>query len=281
MKKLCYAVLFPLSFCSISCESGVETALISPDKLVAVSSLISPQDSVVSVYVYQGKQLGDVARSDLAVINDAKVVIEEGTKVNVLSFNPKSKSYQISNELLNVSPTKQYRLRVETKNGIVLQASCSVPKTPEAPKIKGVRNGDDYAYALGWPSQNNVSLFTFTFVLIDVIFKPQLGASSGPNLGFVVGNNLFDNDDRGSKVIENKIFNAFRAEKIALKTTLYSLDENAFKYLKTKNEAYSWGANTSGLIPNLREPRPVFSNVDGGTGIFGAYNQTTSITPIR
>ena len=74
-----------------------------PDNLVAVSSLISPQDSVVRVYVYQGKALGEVARSDAAIISDAKVTIEGDNTIHSLVFDAKTNSYSISNQEVKVT----------------------------------------------------------------------------------------------------------------------------------------------------------------------------------
>lgn len=281
MKQLHYFFGLMASFWIVSCNSGVEVERISPTDLIAVSSLISPQDSVVRVNVYQGKALGEIVRSDAAIITDAKVAIEEGGIIRILVFDAKTNSYSISNQELKVAPSKQYKLQVTTKSGLVLKAVCIVPPNPDMVIIKGLQEGNDYIFNLEWPVLDKVAFFTFSFDLTDVIFKPQLGASSGPSLGFTTGSNLFNNNDRPSKLIESKVFNAFRAEKVSLKTTFYSLEGNAFNYLKTKTDAYNWSSNTSGLIPNLREPQPVFSNIQGGVGIFGAYNQAITITPIK
>ncbi|AEI47130.1 DUF4249 family protein [Runella slithyformis] len=281
MKQLQYFFGLMASLWFASCDSGVETERISPDNLVAVSSLISPQDSVVRVYVYQGKALDELARSDAAIISDAQVTIEEGGILHSLVFDAKTNSYSISNQEIKIAASKRYNLQVTTKPGLVLKAACIVPPNPDMLLIKGWQEGNDYVFNLDWPTLDKVTFFTFRFELTDVIFKPQLGASSGPSLGFITGSNLFNNKDRPNKLFESKISNAFRAEKVALKTTFYSLESNAFNYLKTKDDAYSWSANTSGLIPNLREPQPVFSNIQGGVGIFGAYNQAITVTSIK
>ncbi len=281
MKQLCYFFGLMASLWIIACDSRVEIDRISPTDLIAVSSLISPQDSVVRVYVYQGKALGEIARSDAAIITDAKVTIEESGIIRNLVFDAKTNSYSISNQELKVAPSKRYKLQINTRSGLVLKAACIVPPNPDMTIIKGLQEGNDYIFNLEWPVLDKVAFFTFRFELTDVIFKPQLGASSGPSLGFITGSNLFNNNDRPNKLIENKVFNAYRAEKVAIKTTFYSLEGNTFNYLKTKNDAYNWNSNSSGLIPNLREPQPVFSNIQGGVGIFGAYNQAVTITPIK
>ncbi|WP_428667516.1 DUF4249 domain-containing protein [Runella sp.] len=279
MKYSLCAVILMAGFWVTSCNSGVEIERISPENLVALSSFISPQDSIVRVYVYQGKALGDISRSETAVISDAKVTIEEEGKIHTLGFESKTNSYEISNQILKVTPSKHYTLQVTTKSGLVLKAACTVPSNPDTLLFESVKEGNDFVFSPVWPEKT--SFFTFSFELKNVIFNPKLGATTGPYLGVVTGNNLYESADRPNKLLENKVYNAFLAETISLKITLYSLDKNAFNYMKTKVEAYNWSANTSGLIPNLREPQPVYSNVQGGVGIFGSYNQSINVIIIK
>jgi Domain of unknown function (DUF4249) len=119
--------------------------------------------------------------------------------------------------------------------------------------------------------------------LADVVFIPRLGATSGPSLSFFFTNTttLFDSNYLPDSPTERKVFNAFLAERVSLKTTFYSMDKNAFNYLATLAEADNWNSNTSGFVPNLREPLPVFSNVSGGVGVFGAVNRRVAVTKIQ
>ncbi|WP_028667614.1 DUF4249 domain-containing protein [Runella zeae] len=269
-----------VSICLLSCQSGVEIERISAENLFAVSSLISPQDSIVKVYVYQGKALGSVVRSGEAVIKDAKVSIEDDSTVHSLSFDAKNNSYFIDNRTLKVRASKSYRLRVSLSTGAILKGNCTVPPNPDKVVVAGNKEGNDYAFSIQKPA-NNVSFFTFNFELKNIVFVPKLGASTGPYLGLLVGNGLFDAKDFTVNSIENKVFNAYLAESVSLQTMLYSLDSHSYHYLKTRADAYTWEANTSGLIPNLKEPKPLYSNIEGGVGIFGAYNQSISLTPIQ
>ena len=267
----------------VSCDSGVEIERLAPNDLVAVSSFISPQDSIVRVYVYQGKMLGDIASLDKAVIKNAKVSISDGNTTQNLLFDDKTKSYAISNRILKITASKQYTLQVSTITGTVLKATCQIPPNPDEVQIDGAKDANDFIFSYVWPPLEKTTYFTYNFELTDVVFKPRLGATSGPSIAFTftVENNLFDNSDRPNNTIERKVFNAFLAEKVSLKTVFQSIDKNTFQYLKTKTDANSWNINASGFIPNLREPQPVFSNVTGGVGVFGGYNQRISIIKIQ
>lgn len=277
-----YYFLVIMGLLLTACDSGVEIQNLMPQNLVSVSSLISPQDSVVRVYVYQGKALGDIARADSAVIKNAKVSIADDNAVSVLVFNSKTNAYEINNQVLKVMASKVYRLQVVTATGITLKAGCTVPPTPADVLIDGVKEGNDFLFNLNWPPLDKTEYFTFNFTLVDVIFKPRLGATFGPQMSLfsTLTRNLFNNKDRPNKPIESRVINAFVAEKVSLKTTFYSMDESTFKYLSTKADANNWNSNTSGFVPNLREPQPVFSNIEGGVGIFGGYNQKITIFKI-
>ncbi len=268
--------LFIFGFGLFSCDSGVDVERISADKLVAISSFISPQDSVVRVYVFKGGVLGDVLSLEKAVVNNATVSISNGTTSKSLVFDTKSNSYLIRSQHFNVEPQKKYYLKVITKEGIELRAESEVPANPDIPVIEGAKNNDDFIFNLAWPS-DKTRFYTMNFDLTDVDFTPKLGASSGPSLGYAIGSVLFDNKERGSKPLEWRIRNAFLANKISLKTVFTSLDENAYKYLKTRDVANTWGNNTGNFLPNLQEPQPVFSNVVGGVGVFGAYNRIEKV----
>ena len=266
----------------VSCNSGVEIERLAPKDLVAVSSFISPQDSIVRVYVYQGKALGDIASLEKAVIKDAKVSISDGSVTQNLLFDEKTRSYAISNQILKVTASKQYALQVSTATGTVLKATCQVPPNPAEVQIDGVRDGNDFIFSYAWPPLEKTAYFTYDFDLTDVLFRPRLGATLGPSFSVIAiaQNNLFDNRDRPSKTIERKVINAFLAEKVSIRTVFNSIDKNTFQFLKTKTDANNWNSNASGFIPILREPQPVFSNVTGGVGVFGGYNQRISIFKI-
>jgi Domain of unknown function (DUF4249) len=257
-----------------SCNPDVEIERIATDKLVAVSSFISPQDSVVSVNVYRGKALGEIARSDNVIVTNAKVSMTDGTKSYDLKYNSKSSRYEIDNTILKVTALKTYSLQVITADGIVLKASCQVPATPSGLIIKGYRSGNNYVYGFDWPNDALIRYFIYNTELVDVKFTPKLGATLGPSVGFSFGLPIYDSNNNKQKNIENTVFNAYLADKVSIQIKFSSLDQNLYNYLKTNSEAYIWSANSSEFVPNLKEPQPVFTNIVGGVGIFGAYSQT-------
>jgi hypothetical protein len=263
-----------------SCNPDVEIERIATDKLVAVSSFISPQDSVVVVNVYRGKALGEIARSDNVIITNAKVSMTDGTKNYDLKYNPATNRYEIDNLVLKVTPLKTYSLQVLTTDGIVLKANCQVPATPSDLAIKNYRNGNNYVFGFDWPTNSQIRYFTYNVDLVDVKFTPKLGATSGPSVGYTFGLPIYDSNNNKQKNIERTVFDAYLAEKVSLQIKFSSLDQTTYNYLKTKSEADIWSANSSEFVPNLKEPQSVFTNIVGGVGVFGAYNQTVKTVVI-
>ncbi len=52
-----------------------------------------------------------------------------------------------------------------------------------------------------------------------------------------------------------------------------NVEESKFNYKKTYREYRDWGYNAvGGIIPNFRSPVRVFSNIEGGFGVFASQN---------
>ena len=263
-----------------SCNSGVEINRINPSKLIAVSSFISPQDSVVKVYVSKARALGEVLNSNTAVITDAQVNISDGVTIQNLTFDIKTQSYLVSTKIFKIVALKTYQLNVKTQ-GISVSATCQVPPVIQGLSLDGVRADNNYVFSFNWKFPENLRYFFFDLDVTDVVFVPKLGQSSGPSIPIIRSYSLTDRNDISKNAYLYSVSNAFLAEKVSLKTTVYGLDENAYKYLKTRNEANNYGGNTNNFFPNLQEPQPIFSNIQGGVGVFGAFNKAQYVTVIK
>jgi len=264
----------------IGCNSGVEIESIDANKLVSVSSFISPKDSIIRAYVFRGGVLGDVLNIEKAIIKNAVVTIfDENLSSKTLVFNSKSNSYIIESKYFKISPSQKYFLKVKTPDGIELNAECQVPDNPDMPAIKGVKNDNNFIFYLATPSKK-IAYYSLSFDLVNVQFTPKLGSTLAPSLNLITDDLLFENQGT-ENTTEWTVYRAFYADKISLKTILISLDENAYRFLKTNRIASNWNNNTGNFFPNLQEPQPVYSNIKGGVGIFGAYNKVESITVIK
>jgi hypothetical protein len=215
--------------------------------------------------------MGGIARPDSALIRDAQVSIFDEVRNIPLTYNPSQKCYTVSNRIVNIQPAKEYKLQVKVGD-IVCRASCQIPPNPGTPIINQSKQNDDFIAILTWPNSEKSRYFILNYSLKEVIFRPQIGNTTGPYTSFLT-NSLFDRQKDEANELEIRVFNAFKADRVSLAISYQVLDENTYNYLKTYQDFNNWKINTEGFIPNLREPQPVFDNIEGGIGVFGGYNQ--------
>ena len=81
-----------------SCEQWMVDKLpTSPNEIIVVNALLSPQDSLITVYVGKGSNLIDDNKfnKDLSRV-DAKVELSDGGQTIILPYNSQTKVYQVT-----------------------------------------------------------------------------------------------------------------------------------------------------------------------------------------
>lgn len=214
-----------------SCESGVEIERIPLNKLIAISSFISPQDSILCVHVYRGQEMGSILRPDSAVIREAQVTISDGIRITALTYNASRKCYTVYNQIADIQPVKEYRLQVKVGD-VVCNASCRIPPNPVAPIVNQSKVNDDFIALFNWPSSEKNRYYIFNYSLRDIVFRSQIGNPTGPYVRTPT-NTLFDRQDKDANELEIRVFNAFKADRVSLAVLYQAVDENTYKYLKT------------------------------------------------
>ena len=286
--------LLPLVFTIglLSCESGVEIENISTEELYAVSSWISPQDTLLELYLFKASPLGTVAREDSAEVRDALVLISDGNNnIDTLHFDPDFKPeygrqgmhgrYAAKPKNIHIEPLTSYFLKVETRSGILLEANCTIPSTPPLPEVSGSRVEDDYAFTVSIESTSKeryFSLITYAEGIVESetsnperpVYKSQLHSRLLTNVKFPA--DILS----AAKQHDGIIPQAYNAENPKAFVSLRFIEENLYRYLQDFQFYDHWQSNNSGaLFPNFQEPQPIHSNIKGGVGIFAGHNQST------
>ena len=259
-----------------SCDSGVETENISAEDLYSVSSFISPQDTVFRVYLYHGKAIGTIDNPDFALVDNAEVIITDGIlQSDTLQFNSEHYEGEIKN--VEIEALKTYFLKIRLATGGTLEASCTVPPTPEIPQVTGERTNDDYLFQVSW---NNPEGFQY-FILApfgEGFYESTTPAGTRKEqiTARLLDDIRFPSDDQSSfNIYEGIVSRAYLAENPAVTIYLRNVEESLYKYFETYYDFEEWDNNNEGnLFPNFREPQPVFSNIEGGVGIFAGHNQS-------
>lgn len=275
---LCFALIFCLA-----CDPGVEIEDIAPGKLLAVSSFISPQDTVFKVFVFRGSPLGSTVNIDSAAVKNALVTISDGFNYDTLKLTYEThpvtgrKSYRYigRRKTVNVVANSRCYLQVKAESGENVSATCTIPPEPGMPGISGTQHGNDYNFSINW---QNAAHHKYFMLSLDADGRYE---STNQNGTVKVDLHPFFADDpkfpSDTQVAENTyegvLPNAFIAENASLTVTVLNVDEQLYKYFKSFEDYEAWDANNSGtVLPNFKAMPVIYSNIKGGVGIFGGLN---------
>lgn len=275
MKKFLFITLIPVL---LSCNSGVELENIPTEDLYSVSSFISPQDTLFRVYLFHANAIGTIDNPALALVTDAEVVITDGVlQFDTLLFNKDTDRYEARKKNVAVESLKTYFLKIKLIKGRNLEASCTIPPVPGIPEVTGARENDDYLFQVSW---NNPTSFKY-FVLIpfgEGFYErtTPLGTRKEQITARLLDDIRFPSDDQAAfNAYEGIVSRAYLADNPRLTIYLRNVEANLYEYFKTYQYFDGWDINNEGnLFPNFRDPEPVFSNIEGGVGIFAGYNQS-------
>lgn len=286
------ALLVCLSFAA--CEqdaTNVDIPVIEP-KLV-VQSFISPQDTLIKVFVSLTRPVYNGNINNNGWITDADVKISDGLTTKQLLFDGLSGTkYTLHTSQMPIVAGKTYTLMVNTKDGRSAKATCTVPYPADTASLTykwdTTANRDDNVGQITRTVKLNMSWNDIaggvnyyragSFVrMVETNGTPEetLQTMYGPSYSDL----QTDKNKDGQKIAMNDLsaevyeqiggtVMGFSFRPIGIRVYLLSCDENYYKYHKT--------AVNNGGDP-FSEPTLVFSNVQGGLGCFGAYNEHVKI----
>ncbi|MTI31802.1 DUF4249 domain-containing protein [Xanthovirga aplysinae] len=292
-------LLSNLQACDFSLVEEVETEQLDTDnhKLV-VYSFISPQDENIKVYVDSTIPTMGLLPNTWGsnTIEDAMVTLDNGQKEVKLIFNnpvdengyeTEESHYTISTDQFPIEVGKTYTLKVSSPNFKAVTASCSVPsEAPELSMSTYTYKDEDFMQTeielLGlessWKAEKErVNYFAFFINERTVThfidqegnwqsyenewYQERLFLTDEGNLGkdYKIRTELYRlaNTDNEGENDENR-------EEVILEGFLLNTDQLYYDY-HTKMKNYT-GDNL------FTEPIQVPTNIEGGLGIFSAYN---------
>lgn len=269
-----------------ACNPGVEAGFTEPRNLVAVSSFLSPQDSILTVYLYRGQPLGRVVPPTEAAEKTATVEISDGEKTVALAYQPARFRYERPAADLGIFAGKTYFIKVKTADGITLTSRCVVPSAASGLRVEGAMQHQDFEFEAHWVAPPD-SPFALLFFSTPQEANSQRPLSYGsvrldvPGSRFVIGSWMTDRQRGGANTIAGRVLSAGQATSVSLKMEVLNLDEPLHRYTTDHRDLATWNNNTDGFIPTFREPKAIYSNVEGGIGIFAAYNRSVAVVKIK
>lgn len=269
---------FALSFV-FACDPGVreESAL----DQVSVVCFISPQDSVLSAHVFRVQKIGEELAPERSVVADAEVTISNSFSSRGLVFNEENLRYQLDATKFAIAPSVTYSLRVVLVDGRLLKANCRIPEKPKPIEISGERDNDDFKFSCRWSNTlpNPYSILSTT-ARGSYLAETPFGLMMNP-LRPLLDNGTFVLSAQPNNNESGIVRRAFLATSPELVVHLRSVDLNMFRYYESYRLLETWLSNTNNLIPNFSSPVPVYSNVTGGIGVFGASYLSTQSFEIK
>lgn len=272
------------------CESDVDNidSFESKSKLVVVS-YISPQDTMLVVRVQKTQPaLGQQLTEEQRKVKDATVTISDGASVVALAYNAANNQYEADARTWPIAAGKTYRLKVVAPVGTA-EATCTVPLTEgiaiteaTAPYTliedyygQSVRK---YTITFKWQDAPGVTNFYRTLAFKEYTLTDHNGEKRVYKEGLY---GSYDNDDRqiqndenyqgGIMTSEPLVYHDYSSESIEkpyyINCVLVVSDKNYFLYHRALNKQEESNGNP------FAEPALMYSNVKGGLGVFGGYNQ--------
>lgn len=274
-----------------SCEqdaTNVDIPVIEP-KLV-VQCFVSPQEEYIRVFVSMSNPVYNNNNNvNEKWVRDADVKISDGITTKQVVFEPLSDThYELSATQMPIVAGKTYTLMVNTKDGHSAKATCTVPYHSDTASLT-------YKWDTTANRDNNIGQITRTVRLnMDwkdiaggsnyyragaLVRRVQSNSSSGESLQMMYGPTYSDlqtdkgkdgqkmvMNDLSAEVVEQfgGVVGGFSYRPVGIRMFILSCDENYYKYHKT--------AVNNGGDP-FSEPTLVYSNIQGGLGCFGAFNE--------
>ncbi len=272
MKTSFHILLIAMLFLLFSCESmvsEVEAPTTSPK--IIVSSYLRAGADTIAVQLYYSRPLYTLTSwsyDGYSPVSDAIVKINNESSTTTLLFDPYLKSYYSTD--MEVVGGKTYWLEVNTPKGEKVTAHCTVPAMapPQAENITVDKNpGNFYEYSFGFRFADKAG--KGDYYRVSAGFFNQWGPlpyeGYYETIWFQNGEEFVSDVNKDGEYFTYKspwlYFTSENNRKINL--LLFSTDEHYFNYHRSIN-------NFEDDNP-FAEPTPVYSNIEGGLGVFAGY----------
>ena len=264
-------------------------------KLV-LTSFISPQDTLLTVNVGWSVPIYGTPPAGSQLSDGTVVTLSDGTTTVRLSLDANVNPTRFSTPARNlpITPGGTYFLSVTTPDGLRARASCTVParandqwttSLDSAESVNGPRNAKEYSLGVKWQDAPGEGDYYRIFAEIPGSWTGAIGPPNRPSrvdtvyfyLNFKQGDVYTQDrgqDGREFAVREAKFFpfspgpgsGSVRLER-KINVVLLTTDRNYYEFHRNVNQYQDSEDNP------FAEPTPLYSNVEGGLGVFAAYQR--------
>lgn len=285
LNRLYIFILFAVSIIAFSgCEDMISDVDIKlPDEKLVVTSFITPDLKYTTVRIWKSKPLFTdylVNEDKFLKIADAVVSLSSEDGTVILPYDSIHKNYRISKYRFPIIAGKTYHLKVVTKDGIIANSSCTVPSI-EPPAIE-CTSFDSIITGQQLLVRSNVRFKdiegngnNYTVTVSKLFYMESRSEPLLENIGFNNTLPYFSDEDNDSDYynLQTNDIKINQDEITRLYFTISVTDDHYYHYHKTII------ANDTGNP--FSEPTPLYSNINGGLGIFAAYVQKTHVVDLN
>ncbi|MER2997864.1 DUF4249 domain-containing protein [Pontibacter populi] len=293
--KIIYIISFLLLSAIVGltgCESVVENldSFEGKSKLVIVS-YISPQDTMLVVQIQKTQPaIGRKMTDEQLKVKDAIVTISDGASVVALAYNPERLQYEADARTWPITAGKTYSLKVMSPAGNA-EASCTIPATEgieiteiQAPyTIEKDYYGKDirrYSVSYTWRDAPGITNYYRTlaykqYTYTDPVNGKKFIQREGLYWDYGDGNIHTDTETQNDLLSTEKLsYYEYNYESIDKPFHIYAVlvvaDRNYYLYQQSLDNQ---GENSGNPFA---EPYVMYTNIEGGLGVFAGYNQVVS-----
>ena len=267
-----------------SCTKNADNIpLPNSDAKLVVGCFISPQDSFIVVTLTRSNPIFGKSQNYSSQPTDATVIISSGSSSMKIPYNG-STGYELAASLFPIIAGTNYQLKISTPQNEMVTANCTVPISAIPSfqiqedsinltvniKWQDIPNQANYYKVMGYQFKKNRFQTGRQDTLYDLTHNEVMYGGSKRNTL-----NLINDQDKdgGQFKVEFKVAsflyypdpsNSFIR---GFDFCLMNLSHELYTYIYSLDNAYNDGNPFS-------EPSPVYSNINGGLGIFAAFQRT-------
>ena len=280
----------------MQCDTGVDPVKLG-DEVIAITSFISPQDTLITVTLSKVNFAGGSSAND--PVENALVVIQSTSQADTLTYNAANRWYETRPEALSIVAGETYELSVTTATQHIW-ASCQVPPLPSQALITGESKEETYEFMLEWKNEENHQYYSYDISATGTYFTSRdslrrsflsIGDTINPvnNYPIVGEMPIISNIDYKTPADDQQLTNTIEAwiadwhyvSDATMSFKLYNIDEGLYNYLESFTKFESWRANLGNAIIAAQDQPQMYSNVENGIGVFAAHNSRTTKTVLK
>ncbi len=270
---IAFAALLLLAACD-SMVTEVEAPESEP-KLV-VNGFLNPKDDTIAIRIWKSRPLY-VPTSNLSDSYDrvynATVTLSDGTTTVTPEYNHELGYYMIRTAAFPLLAGRTYSLEVNTPDGYHATASCTMP-SDEVPDIEitNVETVNEYemiSQRVSLRFRDLEGKGNFYHIAAGTIYSYEYGYDDYfSETGFERGDSFVSDKNKEAEYFTYKTYDIYNYEggNNTLFISMQNTDEHYYNFHRAFRQA-----NYSDGNP-FAEPFPLYSNINGGLGIFAAFN---------